>query len=303
MRRGLRSWTVAVALSALGSFACGSAPGDAGDGGAGDGAPVGHKTFDSGAPVDAAAEAKAPWNRMTPHGGVVLSSPHIWAIYVGTQGVDLSPSYDAYLSWLVTSTDWWSLLDQYGVHYGVLDGSTIIDTATFFPQGMISSSGTVNWYALDQRVEKIIHALPPPPQDDGGVADAGAADDGGDAGDGSTTTLPSIPKADGYIVFLPDGVNVDLGGEGMTCQNVGGYHSYDGTEPYSIIPPCRYRISVSHEIAEMVTDPLPGQGWYSDGDINNGGGEIGDLCNWLTYASNQQVTALWSNKDGDCEPP
>ena len=53
----------------------------------------------------------------------------------------------------------------------------------------------------------------------------------------------------------------------------------------------------------MATDPLPDTGWYSDLDQGNAGGEIGDICNALTTIDNQQVTQLWSNKDGDCEPP
>lgn len=271
--------------------ACGS-PGEAVD--AGPDAPYGHKSFDASAATDAPAAVKTPWKRMTPHAGVVLAAPHLFVIYVGTQGVDLSPSYDAYLSWLAGSTDWWSIMAQYGVGFGALDGSAVIDTASFFPSGMVNG-GLVSWYTLDQRVAEVIHAA---------GADAGAPDAADDAGDASTPTLPVIPKADAYIVFLPDGVNVDLGPqEGQTCKGVGGYHSYDGQEPYAIIPPCRFKISVSHEVAEMVTDPLPGQGWFSDADLNNGGGEIGDLCNWLTYASGNQVTALWSNADGDCEPP
>ena len=287
----MRPRSALLSFSLLGiAAACGS-PGEVTD--AGSDAGYGHKTFDAGAPSDAPAEAKTPWNRMSPHAGEVLAAPHVFAIYVGTQGVDLSPSYDAYLSWLVGSTDYWSIMAQYGVGYGALDGSAVIDTATFFPAGTVNN-GLVNWYTLDQRVSEIIHAAPP---------DAGAADAADDAGDASTTTiLPPIPKADAYIFFLPDGVNVDLGQEGQTCQGVGGYHSYDGQEPYAIIPPCRLKITISHEMAEMVTDPLPGQGWFSDLDLNNGGGEIGDLCNWLTYASGNQVSALWSNKDGDCEP-
>jgi len=96
-------------------------------------------------------------------------------------------------------------------------------------------------------------------------------------------------------------VNVDLG-EGKTCQWALGYHSFEGV-PYSIIPDCGSSgWTVSHEIAEMVTDPAGG-GWYSDADINPAGGEIGDLCNFPVSVEGNLVTALWSNVDGDCEPP
>jgi hypothetical protein len=54
----------------------------------------------------------------------------------------------------------------------------------------------------------------------------------------------------------------------------------------------------------MATDPFPGEGWYSDKDIDNSGGEIADLCNEVVPrgVDGWAVTQLWSNADGDCEP-
>ena len=54
----------------------------------------------------------------------------------------------------------------------------------------------------------------------------------------------------------------------------------------------------------MATDPVPGNGWFSDKDADNAGGEIGDLCNQSAPhgADGWDVTQLWSNADGDCEP-
>jgi hypothetical protein len=135
-------------------------------------------------------------------------------------------------------------------------------------------------------------------------SDAGVSDASDAGGDAAVTTLPPIPTADAYIFFLPDGVNVNLGGGEQTCLGVGGYHSYDGFEPYALIPPCGHSgLVLSHEMAEMCTDPLPDQGWFSDADNNSPqGGEIGDLCNMPTSVDAYTVTLLWSNKDGDCEP-
>ncbi len=279
----------AAGAVALGLVAC-SSGGDTSD--AGQDAGFGHHYTDA-ALFEAEAAVKKPWNRLTFHGGTVLGvNTHYRAIYIGADGIDsASTSFDAYLQWLVTSTSWWGAwLAQYNVDYGIFDGNTRVATDAFFPPGMVKN-GFVSWVTLAQRIAAVINATP---------TDAGVDDGGADA---STTQLPPIPHADAYIVFLPDGVNVDLGNGESTCANAGGYHDYDGVEPYAVIPPCgRYRLVVSHEMAEMATDPRPGQGWYSDPDVNNSGGEIGDLCNALASVDGQQVTELWSNKDGDCEP-
>jgi len=272
---------------ALALVAC-SGSGDSSD--AGSDVVYGHHTTDA-ATYEAEAAVKKPWNRLTPHQGNVLGGAHIRSIYIGTDGVDSAPSFDSYLEWLVTSQNWWgAYLAQYNVGYGTFDGFTRIDTNAFFLPGMVQN-GFIDWFVLDQRIKDIIHAAP---------SDAGAGDADADA---STAQVPPIPHADAYVFFLPDGVNVNLGNNESTCAQAGGYHDFDTIEPYAIIPPCgRYRLVVSHELAEMVTDPIPGTGWYSDPDINSSGGEIGDLCNALTIVDGQQVTQLWSNKDGDCEP-
>ncbi len=267
--------------------ACGSS-GDSGDAGAD--VVYGHHAIDA-AVYEAEAATKTPWNRLTPHDGDVLSSAHIRTIYIGADGVDASQSFDAYITWLITSQSWWgAVLAQYKVGYGTFDGFTRIDTNAFFLPGMVQN-GFIDWFVLDQRIAQVVHGVTP---------DAGAGDTDPDA---STSQPPPIPQADAYVFFLPNGVNVNLGNNEATCAQAGGYHDYDGQEPYAIIPPCgRSRLVISHEIAEMVTDPLPGHGWYSDPDSTNNGGEIGDLCNQPTTVEGQQATLLWSNKDGDCEP-
>jgi hypothetical protein len=189
------------------------------------------------------------------------------------------------MTFLVASPNWWgAYLAQYGVQYGTYDGASFIPTSTFIHDGDVVN-GFINWAILDMRVHQAIHAT---------VVDDAGADSG----------AVQVPHADAYVVFLPDNVNVDLGQGETTCANAGGYHSYDTDEPYAIIPPCgRSHIVISHEVAEMVTDPEPGAGWFSDADEETMyGGEIGDLCNFVVHADGQTVTALWSNKDGDCEP-
>ena len=52
----------------------------------------------------------------------------------------------------------------------------------------------------------------------------------------------------------------------------------------------------SHELAESITDPIPGQGWYDD---NNG--EIGDICAWhFKQVGAYNVQQEWSNQANQC---
>ena len=231
----------------------------------------GHKNFDA-AVVDvheAEAAAKVPFDRMTSHGGIVVASPRIRLLYVG-----VTKNFDAMVSWMVSSKTYWTVMAQYGVGPGELVGSDQLDPDTFFQTGDIQA-GFIDAWTLGARVHAAIAGLPPA---EGGAANA-------------------------YVVFLPGGLNVDLG-SGKTCQWALGYHTYDGQEPYSVIPSCGASgWTLSHEIAEMVTDPSPGAGWYSDADLEPAGGEIGDLCNFPVDVEGNLVSALWSNADGDCEPP
>lgn len=258
-----------IALCACGGGADASDAGDA----AGDVA-YGHKPIEASV-HDAATEeaaAKVPFNRMTPHQGIVVGSVQLRALYVGS-GQNVPKNFDKLLTWMVTAPDYWSILAQYGVTYGTFIDSVAVDDTTFFQTGDIQG-GLIDSWTLEARIKSAIAALPSP--------ESGA------------------PNA--YMVFLPGGVNVNLGG-GNTCTWALGYHSYDGIEPYSVIPACgAFGTTVSHELAEMVTDPVPFAGWYSEADIDPAGGEVGDLCNFPTNVDGNYVTELWSNKDGDCEP-
>ncbi len=242
-------------------------------------------------------DARTPWNRMQPHSHRVLAAMRLQVVYLGMEGDGGAPSFDEFIDWLLAS-DYWAIMEQYGVGHGQRVGSVRIA-----PSGVIPAGAVKNGLLLPEDLETFVYgAIHPASSTDGGL-DADAADDGG--------SVPLIPIADAYLIFLPNNVNVDLGERGghvfQTCVDTGGYHSHDGAEPYAVIPPCafgRSALAVSHELAEMATDPLPGTGWFSDKDIDNAGGEIGDLCNqpvsrgvdgWL-------VTQLWSNADGDCEP-
>jgi len=253
-----------VALLAL-SCACGGGALDAGD--AGDGgldAKPDHKPLHDAA-IDTAAELDASFERLTPHSDIVISAMRLRAVYV--TGENTPPNFDALLSWMLASTDYWSVLAQYGVGYGTEDSVTV-DASTFFPPGSVVD-GIVGDWAIGEGIR--------------GLAEA----DGGDA-------------ANAYIVFLPADINVDS----PPCGWELGYHTTTGTIPFAVVPQCGASgLTVSHEIAEMATDPIPFAGWYSEADEEPAGGEVGDLCApGLREIDGYDVSLLWSNAAGDCAP-
>jgi hypothetical protein len=104
-------------------------------------------------------------------------------------------------------------------------------------------------------------------------------------------TNPSVPKVGPnslHFIFLPSGVKVIQGGS-QSCQAFCGYHDatpagvFYAVMPYPDCSGCRggaavfdaLTTTVSHELCEAITDPIPGQGWYDDTN-----GEIGDICAW-----------------------
>ncbi len=122
----------------------------------------------------------------------------------------------------------------------------------------------------------------------------------------------SVPAATAntlYFAFLPPGVTVVAGSE-RSCQAFCGYHDRSaGGLFYAVVPypncsgcladlqPLDALTSVSsHELAEAITDPVPGQGWYDDTS-----GEIGDSCAWQNRKLGAyEVQLLWSNRAKTC---
>jgi hypothetical protein len=125
----------------------------------------------------------------------------------------------------------------------------------------------------------------------------------------TSKALPAPTTNTLYIVFLPPGVTVVSGNE-RSCQVFCGYHDRSSSGLYYAVlpsPDCAGCLGglqaiaaltsvCSHELAEAVTDPVPGTGWYDDAN-----GEIGDICAW----QNKQLGAytvqlLWSNRANAC---
>ncbi len=269
------------------------------------------------ASVEAVAptDARTPWARLEAHQHRVLSNMRLTVVYISEDG-DGALSFDTFLDWLLTS-DYWGIMKQYGVNRASRVTSIRLARANVLPAGVVTS-GLITAEDLELAVHAAIH---PDVPDGGALTDSGTdsgsdsgSDSGADSGpetDSGPPPPPTIALADAYLFFLPIGVNVNLGQRGQhvfqTCIDAGGYHAFDGDEPYAIIPPCplgRSPLAISHELAEMATDPFPGSGWFSSKDVDNAGGEIGDLCNQIAPhgADGWDVTQLWSNADGDCEP-
>ncbi len=301
-----------VVLVLGGVPACGQnalAPPDA-DGGALDGS----YAFEPDARVVRVKDAGQPHvdadmhlDRLSPHRRNVLATMRLQAVYIGFAGDDGAPDFDEFQTWLLASKEYWTLLlPQYGVSAGSLIGSVRISASAALPSSIVKK-GLVSAEDLNARIFEILHPTPVVSPDAG----PDAADSAGGSDGARPDALPTIPAADAYIFFLPNGVNVSLGERAghtfKTCEDAGGYHSFDGAEPYAVIPPCslgRNPMTISHELAEMATDPFPGQGWFSDADVDNAGGEIGDLCNQQVPHGIEgwAVTQLWSNHDGGCVP-
>ncbi len=122
-------------------------------------------------------------------------------------------------------------------------------------------------------------------------------------------TLPQPNANTLYFVYLPPGVVSILGGE-RSCVKFCGYHSHSGgsifyaVEPFITCGGCTFGHGVfdsltkvsSHELCEAITDPAL-NGWFD----NNGGDEIGDICNaGVATLGGFVIQTEWSNLAKAC---
>lgn len=112
-----------------------------------------------------------------------------------------------------------------------------------------------------------------------------------------------------YFCFFPPNVQVNMGGN-MSCTSFCGYHDdISGAIYYAVVPypncigcgsgstvfECM-TMAASHELAEAITDPVPGAGWYDDQN-----GEIGDFCNAQPkILGAYTVQKIWSRGNHQC---
>ncbi len=235
---------------------------------------------------DAMSPAPDAGPRLLPHDNVTVPQIALGVVYVGDVDAGGPPANNPMLQWLVGSP-YWLWLDEYGIQNGTLAGSVRIPTSTLIQSGDVDGNGLVDIVILQVRIAAALHVDP-----DAGIASA-----------------ISIPGANAFLFYLPDGVNVALGHRGtyvyQTCIDANGYHAFDGTEPYAVMPPCddgRTLYAASHELAELVTDPQPYNGWVSDIDVAKNGGEVADLCAEKVMQEGVIVTRLWSNASNGCVP-
>ena len=226
---------------------------------------------------------------LTYRGGPLLSSVTVKTLYWGnawmTSQAALIPQTNQFFQFIVTSP----LIDQlaeYSVSGFPIGHGSFGGTATI--------PGNLGATVTDAQIEQLVqqHPLathpkhPPPP--------------------------PPINNSL-YFVFVEPGVSVTMG-NGVSCglppTGFCGYHNdISGSIFYAVIPfpscaGCGGTFSTfdaitlfaSHELCEAITDPVPGQGWYSDQY-----GENGDFCNQQSKKIGPYtVQRLWSNASSSC---
>lgn len=220
---------------------------------------------------------------LTYRGGPLLASVNVFTVFWGDPWAQaplagLMDQINAFFDYVLTS----SLMDQlaeynvpsYQIGHGSRIGSA---TVTSPPPGRVAPEGAIQ-HMLRQEI----------------------------------TTNAAFPQPDAdtlFFVYLPPGVVAVQGGS-RSCTSFCGYHSNLGNQLFYAVMPypgcngCTGNLETfsaltstsSHELAEAITDTIPGQGWYDDQN-----GEIGDICAWQTkQLGNYTVQLLWSNQAGQC---
>ncbi len=238
--------------------------------------------------------------QLTYRGGPLIARVKVFALYWGSAWGSVTPSaaagtrvnrqtLDAYLADLVSGT-YMDLLSEYSVAGASIQRGTFLGSAVIAPD----PGSQVDDADVRAQIQQRLAAGQLPPWD--------------------ANTL--------YAVLLPSGTAVRQAGA-ASCQTFCGYHdaimSSDGTPlayyavlPYPDCPGCAQTADggtlapfdaltavISHELAEAVTDPVPGSGWYDDQN-----GENGDICAWqLDTLDSYTVQKFWSNQRGTCVGP
>jgi hypothetical protein len=191
-------------------------------------------------------------------GGPVLANIEIWTV-VWQGDEELGAQVHKFQQWMLKSTYWVDSLDEYGVGPGTSKGVVV------WPSPAPANLG-------DNELKNIVKAV--------------------------VAQLPEPVNANSVVSFIiPKSTTLTMGGE-PGCISYGGYHYQTRTVaggntfiPYMVNLQCDEPEKtnfdlltevISHEAAEAATDPYPGvdPAWTNDTVIV--GGEVGDICVFLT---------------------
>jgi hypothetical protein len=233
--------------------------------------------------------------RLKPNRRVIVPNLRVHLVYVG----DAQPEdvrFGADLVRYLETSEYWGILAQYGVEAIGLASVSSVSADAFFG-GQLDPKSSISMQAFEERTRAYVaekrggQSLPPPPS--------------------SITDAELPPDAEGYVFFLPPSVAITFGKRGSyevrTCTDFLGYHRFNGAVPYGVIPSCsgvNRAFVLSHELAEMATDPIVGLGWQSPTDNGTSAGEVADICldQGPKLIDGWALARLWSNATGQCEP-
>jgi len=227
--------------------------------------------------------APPPNAQLTYNGGVLLPNVQVFTVYWGEAYqtgalTDLPAKLDQFFDTILQST----LMDQmteyntgpYNFGKGTRTGSIIINEAL---------AVNINDSDIQAKLQTWISSNAAFPQPTG-------------------NTL--------YFIYIESGIVVTLDGS-LSCGSFCGYHNNIGQNVFYAVmpyPDCAGCLGESnafdaltgtstHELCESITDPIPGQGWYDNG--NNM--EIGDICAWnFKQLDGYNVQLEWSNNANQC---
>jgi hypothetical protein len=230
------------------------------------------------APHEMAAFAAAPTAHLTNHGGPILTSVQLQAVFWGTAWQQAPQS---------------TLIAQLGSFFTFILQSSLMDLlAEYGPIGHGQYLGAVNvttpaigTTVSDAQIQQALQ---------GWIQ-------------GQLVTQPTANTL--YFVYLPPGV-VSTNGAESSCTQYCGYHNhingqiFYALEPYIICAGCQFGTGIfdsltkvsTHELCEAITDPAL-SAWFDD----NTGDEIGDICNGnVTTLGGFVVQTEWSNSQNAC---
>ncbi len=233
-------------------------------------------------PAAPAPAPAPPAAQLTYRGGPLLTAVQVFSVFWGTAWKDAAQqatvqSMNGFLKFIVASP-YVDQLAEYNTPQQKIGRGSYLGTATLTdpPPG-----ASVTDAAIQQLLEQQV----------------------------ARKALPAVTANTLYATFLPPGVTV-VAGSDRSCQVFCGYHDRSPGQLYYAVlpyPDCAGCLGggaaldaltsvCSHELAEAITDPIPGQGWYDDTQ-----GEIGDVCAWLNKnLGNYVVQTLWSNRAQAC---